>query len=173
LRVVLGSASSHPAARIRACGAIVLLAALLHGAGSSRALADEKASLENVLLIEQLVDVATTQQLLRSPACAQGRPIIGSGFPHVAIGVQRHCIVGRETDPLARPFVVSPFTNTLAALAINGTLRLAMRHVAPARLHWMRLGIELYPAVIVQTVSSNFRRLQFAPSVTLSVTRRL
>jgi hypothetical protein len=129
--------------------------------------ADEKASLANVLLVEQLVDVATTQQLLHSGSCGPETPVLDAA--KVRVGVVRQCVVGSEADPLARPFVTSPIVNAGAAIGINGLLRLALRRLEPRHMHWLRLGVVLYPTVIVGTVSSTFGASRFATPVTSSL----
>src|SRR5580704_2978762 len=87
----------------------LIVAVSLLVATTGRAWADEKASLENVLLMEQLADVATTQQLLHAASCGPKVPV-RSEFLGV-IGTIRHCATGSETDPLARPFVSTPLLN--------------------------------------------------------------
>lgn len=131
--------------------------------------ADEKASLENVLLIEQLVDVATTQQLLHAGSCGPETPVLDGARVH--IGNVRQCAVGSESDPLARPFVSSALVNVGAAVALNGLVRLALRRLEPREMRWLRLGVVLYPTVIVGNVSSTLQALRFNPTVTLSLRR--
>jgi hypothetical protein len=131
--------------------------------------ADEKASLENVLLIEQLVDVATTQQLLHSGSCGPETPVLDGARGR--IGSVRLCSVGRESDPLARPFVTSALVNAGAALALNGLVRLAFRRLEPRNMRWLRLGLVLYPTVIVGNVASTLEASRFSPTVTLSLRR--
>jgi hypothetical protein len=140
--------------------------AILAASVGPPASADEKTSLANVLLIEQMIDVATTQQLLHSESCGPPMPVVDA--TKVRVGVLRRCITGTEADPLARPFVVSPLLNAGAAIGINGLLRLALHRVSPRRMRWLRLGVVLYPTVIVGTVSSSFDIARFGPSVTLS-----
>jgi hypothetical protein len=149
-------------------GAVLFFAAFLSAAPAS---ADEKASLANVLLIEQLVDVATTQQLLSTASCGPPEPVFDSDLRRV--GTTRRCAVGSEADPLAQPFVTSPLANVGAAVAINGLVRLASRNLTPRTTRWLRLAVELYPAVIVQTVSSIIRTERFRPAVSFSVRRRI
>jgi hypothetical protein len=136
---------------------------------ASPASADEKASLENVLLIEQLVDVATTQQLLHSGSCGPETPVLNDA--RVRVGSVRLCAVGSESDPLARPFVTSALVNAGAAIALNGLVRLALRNLEPRHMRWLRLGVVLYPTVIVGNVSSTLQALRFNPTVTLSIPR--
>jgi hypothetical protein len=134
-------------------------------------MADEKASLENILLIEQLADVATTQQLLHTASCSRFVPVVDPDT-HATVGAVRHCAMGSERDPLARPFVGTPALNTVTALAINGLLRLAFHGLAPSQVRYLRYGVELYPTIIIGNVTQLLHVQRFTPEVTLSIRRR-
>jgi hypothetical protein len=163
------SAKGSVAGRGRYLGALfaLVLAAL---AGALPARADEQASLANLLLAEQMVDVATTQQLLHSGGCAAPPPALNSGRFLVTRTV--HCEIGSEADPLARPFVGSALTNAAIALALNGVLRFSVRGLGPVGTRALRFGVELYPAVLVGNVSSIFHVGRISTSVTLSFHRQ-
>jgi hypothetical protein len=162
--VVLRSAWSRALAAV--CGPVLVAAQLLCPAPAA---ADESASLANVLLVEQLADVATTQQLLRTTSCGPTQPIIDAA--RRPIGATRHCVAGTEVDPLARPFVGSPLVNVGTAVALNGLVRLASHALLPHSARWLRLAVVLYPAVIVGNVSSTIDAQRFAPSAAVFVQR--
>jgi hypothetical protein len=114
--------------------------------------ADETARLENLLLIEQLVDVSTTQVAVHTTQCSQYLPITGAvGAP--VLGAAHVCIGGQEGDPLARPFVATPYANGAAALVLNSFVRLAMRNRNPRAL---RFAVVLYPLAIGRTLTTEY-----------------
>ena len=147
----------------------VLAAAWFACAAPAPAVADEKASLANVLLAEQLIDVATTQQLLHSGSCEPSAPVMIAGRP---MSFARNCVVGAEADPLARPFVGSAAANVGAALAVNGLVRLASRHFAFGTTRWLRLAVVVYPTVLIGNISSTARAERFSPAATISLRNR-
>jgi hypothetical protein len=165
--VVPGSASA--VARRAICLLLIVASALT--VGPTPVAADEKATLENIFLIEQLADVASTQQLLHTASCSRMMPIVDPDT-HATVGAVRHCALGSERDPLARPFVKSVGLNTVTAVAINGLLRLALHGLAPNQLRYLRYGVELYPTIIIGNVTELLHVQRFTPEVTLSIRRR-
>jgi hypothetical protein len=147
---------------IVACGATL---------GAARAAADEQSTLANLLLAEQLVDVATTQQLLHSGRCSAPLDALVAG--RVRGGTTLRCVYGDEADPLARPFVGSALTNVAMAVALNGMLRLTLRGFGSTGTKALRFGVEVYPAILIGNVSSIFHIERTSTSVSLSVRRRL
>jgi hypothetical protein len=137
----------------------LLVAFVLLGVWTGRpASADEATRLSNLLLLEQLVDVDTTQTITHRMVCRSVPIVDGSGRP---VGVTQPCLHGIEADPLARPFVVTPTSNVLAALAVNGLVRLAF-HGRSKRL--LRLGVGVYPVVVLANVETGYAIAHFAPT---------
>jgi len=134
---------------------------LLGGLSAQPARADETAGLSNLLLLEQLIDVDTTQTITHQVVCSSVPIVDGMGR---LVGIDRPCVRGVEADPLARPFVVTPTSNVLAALAVNGLVRLAF-HGRSKRL--LRLGIEIYPAVVFGNVATSYSIAHFTPAAPL------
>ena len=162
----------HAACRARRVAAAVLAMALTAFAAwfcAPPARADEQASLANLLLAEQMVDVATTQQLLHSARCTAPLDAIVEG--RVRGGTTLHCVYGDEADPLARPFVGSALTNAAVALALNGVLRLTVRGLGTSGTRALRFGVEIYPAILIDNVSSIFHIERVSTSVSLSIRR--
>ncbi len=148
------------AATFAACAAVALPAR-----------ADEATSLANVLLAEQLADVATTQQLLHTGTCDPQPLVYGNGKFRT---VQEYCIVGTEADPLARPFVGSAVANVGAALAVNGLIRLVSRHYAFASLKILKMAVVIYPTVIIGNINSTAKASKYgAAATTLSMRLRI
>ena len=153
---------------LRAC-VLALCATFALACVSSPVRADETASLANVLLAEQLIDVATTQQLLHTASCKPPTPVVTANL--VRIGTRTNCIVGSEADPLARPFVVSPLANTAAALAVNGLVRLAARGLGPrTSARFLKAGVAFYPTILLGNVSA-LHAERFGAAVSLSIRR--
>ena len=148
---------------------VVIVCGAMLGAGRARA--DEQSTLANLLLAEQMIDVATTQQLLHSTRCSAPLDALVEG--RVRGGTTLHCVYGDEADPLARPFVGSALTNAAMAVALNGVLRLTVRGFGSAGTRALRFGVELYPAILVGNVSSIFHIERTSTSVSLSIRRRL
>jgi hypothetical protein len=147
----------------------LLIAVLALCASPTRARADERARLANILLAEQLADVATTQQLLHSKQCGQSTPIFNAAL--VEVGSYRHCVAGTEGDPLARPFVVTPVANIAAALAVNGIIRLAAGRLGWRGTRALRYGVELYPIVVIGTLRTTMRVDHFVPELSVTMER--
>jgi hypothetical protein len=145
-----------------------LLACALAAPAPARA--DEKASLANVLLAEQLVDVATTQQLLHTGSCVPFNPLVVHGR---VLAVSHYCVVGAEADPLARPFVGSAVGNIGAALVVNGLVRLASRHFTFGTSRWLKLAIAVYPTVIIGNINSTAKAERFSPAATVTLRSRI
>jgi hypothetical protein len=164
----LSAARNAPRVRgVRLCALAFLALALL--LGSVPASADENASLSNVLLVEQLTDVATTQQFLHGSYCSRQFPVIAPG--PMVIGTAHTCLQGSEADPLARPFVGSIAGNAAVAVVVNGMLRLALHAFGRAGTHAMRYGVVLYPAIMVGNVSQIFHLQGLSSSISLSIRR--
>jgi hypothetical protein len=140
-------------------------------ATASRARADDRAAMANLLLAEQLADVATTQQLLHSRTCTQFAPIFNAEL--LMVGSVQHCINGAEGDPLARPFVRTPFANVAAALAVNGLVRLASFRLGRTGQRALRYSIDLYPVVLYRNLDVTFRVEHFVPEISFSMARRI
>ncbi len=158
--------------RRRYAGVIVMLALLsLGGLATPPARADEQASLANLLLLEQMADVATTQQLLHSGDCATSPQTLAHGFAAARPGARVHCVLGSEADPLARPFVGSALTNAAVALGLNGLLRFSVRGLGSSGTRALRYSVEIYPAVLIGNVSSIFHIERVSTSINLSVRR--
>jgi hypothetical protein len=125
--------------------------------------------LANLLLLEQMADVATTQQLLHSGSCATSLQSIDRGAARPGAHVK--CVLGSEADPLARPFVGSALTNAAVALGLNGLLRLSVRGLGTSGTRALRFSVEVYPAVLIGNVSSIFHIERVSTSVNLSIRR--
>ncbi len=152
----------------RLCAFAFLAAALLLGSRSARA--DENAALANVLLVEQLTDVATTQQFLHGSYCSRPFPVVAAGL--FVIGTAHTCLQGSEADPLARPFVGTIAGNAAVALAVNGLLRIAVHAFGRTGTRMMRYSVDVYPMVMVGNVSQIFHLQGLSSSITLSMRRR-
>jgi hypothetical protein len=150
------------------CASTLLAFALLLWGIPARA--DENAALSNVLLVEQLTDVATTQQFLHGSYCSRPYPIIAAG--PLIVGTAHTCLQGSEADPLARPFVATIANNAAVALAVNGLFRIALHTFGRTGSRMMRYGIELYPAIMVGNVSQIFHIQGLSSSITMSIRRR-
>jgi hypothetical protein len=164
----------HAAPIVRRILALLLSAVVVAGGavlGAQRVRADEQATLANLLLAEQMVDVATTQQLLHSTRCSAPLDALVEG--RARDGTTLHCVYGDEADPLARPFVGSALTNAAVAVALNGVLRLTLRGFGSTGTKALRYGVEIYPAVLIGNVSSIFHIERTSTSVSLSIRRRL
>lgn len=136
--------------RSRYITGILLVAISALAAAPARA--DEAARLENVLLLEQLVDVGTTQAAIHSVQCTPYMPITGAaGTP--LLGAAHVCLGGQEGDPLARPFVRTPLINTTAALTLNAFVRLALHTRNPRAL---RYAVVIYPLAIGRTLTTEY-----------------
>jgi hypothetical protein len=145
--------------RIRYIAGILLVAACALGAIPARA--DEAARLENVLLIEQLVDVGTTQAAVHSVQCTPYLPITGAvGAP--VLGATHVCLGGQEGDPLARPFVRTPLINTVAALSLNAFVRLAL-HTRNPRV--LRFAVVVYPLGIGRTLTTEYTNVRAVSAI--------
>jgi hypothetical protein len=140
--------------RSRYIAGMLLVAMCAVGAAPARA--DETARLENVLLLEQLVDVGTTQAAVHSLQCTPYMPIVGAaGAP--MLGAAHICLGGQEGDPLARPFVRTPLINTAAALTINAFVRLALHTRNPRAL---RYAVVIYPLAIGRTLTTEYTNVR-------------
>jgi hypothetical protein len=157
--------SSHRLAAL--CTAFAFAVALLCAQAAGPASADEATVLSNVLLLEQLIDVDTTQTITHQAVCSSVPIVDGSGR---VVGISRPCVHGVEIDPLAKPFVVTPTSNVLAALAVNALVRVAF-HRRGKRL--LRLGVELYPAVVFANVATGYTIAHFVPAAPLRPTPHL
>jgi hypothetical protein len=153
---------------VRLCASTILAAAFLLSSGPVRA--DENASLANVLLLEQLTDVATTQQYLHGSYCSRPFPIVAAG--PMVIGTAHTCLQGSEADPLARPFVATIATNTAIALVVNGALRIGLHALGRTGTRAMRYSVDLYPAIMIGNVSQIFHLQGISSSISLSIRRR-
>jgi hypothetical protein len=150
------------------CGSILIALALLVGTTPARA--DENAALANVLLLEQLTDVATTQQYLHGPYCSKPYPIVAAG-PRV-IGSAFTCLQGSEADPLARPFVGSIANNAAIAFAMNGLVRIALHTFGRTGTRLARYSVDVYPMIMVGNVSQIFHLQGLSSQITFAVRRR-
>jgi len=146
--------------------ALAIACSLLCAHAVQPASADEGTRLSNLLLLEQLIDVDTTQQITHQVVCSAVPIVDGTGR---FVGLGHPCVRGVEVDPLARPFVVTPTSNVLAALAINGLVRLAF-HGRSRRL--LRLGVEMYPVVVLGNVATEYSIVHFTPVAPLRALRR-
>jgi hypothetical protein len=151
-----------------ACAVTLIALALLSQPGP--ALGDENAAVANVLLIEQLTDVATTQQYLHGGYCSKAYPIVAAG-PRV-IGSATTCLQGSEGDPLARPFTASIANNAAIAVVMNGLVRIALHTFGRTGTRLARYSVDIYPMIMVGNVSQIFHLQGLSSQITFSVRRR-
>ena len=143
--------------------ALVMMAAI-----PAPARADENARLSNILLVEQLLDVGTTQRVVHEVACTSDLDVTDARGR--IVGNERMCLDADEGDPIARPFVKTPTTNVAAALVLNGAVRLLLRRHSPKAL---RIGLMVYPLAIARTLTTAYTMYEFAQRTQLSIGRRM